>query len=297
MKKQLLFLLLCCFPILFYAQPPNLDFENGITGWTNSDGSTSMLTQEMHSDSALVSLGNYFLQKTCNGSNTIEGEMAVVHHGHYNLYDTHWGTGLTIEIKNDNNFPLYIRLGIEGTNEAKLVTVVPKEVPANSDWTFISFWIGGTSDPQDEIQIIDVGNHVDSIGANGALIGILNTTLSNTSKLKIIHSATPTFDGDIATGTLKIDDLDIILLLSVEEKFLNDIKVFPNPVVDQLFINFPTKTKGTLTVMSIDGRKLFTRDINTEQMQLDVSTIKSKGIYFLKIETPQGTLTKKIVKA
>jgi hypothetical protein len=49
--------------------------------------------------------------------------------------------------------------------------------------------------------------------------------------------------------------------------------------------------------MSIDGRKLLTRDINTEQIQLDVSTIKSKGIYFLKIETPQGTLTKKVVKA
>ncbi|MFK7749568.1 MAG: T9SS type A sorting domain-containing protein [Kordia sp.] len=283
MKKQLLLSILYCFPILFYGQIGD-DFEDGISNWTNTDGSTTMLTQEMHS--ASNEFNQYYLLKTCDGSNTAIGEMAVVCNYGGNLYDDTWGIGFEFVVKNDNNFPLHIRLGFKGFNNAELVTQESFEIPAMSDWTSVVFWVQGGS----SIEVTDDGDYVPSVP------GIAYETLSNVEKIRIIHNANISFDGEIVTGSLQIDDFDIILLLSIDEKFLNDIKVFPNPVVDQLFINFPTKTKGKLTLTSIDGRKLLTQDINTEQMQLDVSTIKSKGIYFLKIETPQGTLTKKIVK-
>ncbi|AXG70532.1 hypothetical protein KORDIASMS9_02772 [Kordia sp. SMS9] len=283
MKKRLLLSILYCFPILFYGQIGN-EFEDGISNWTNTDGSTTMLTQEMHSGSN--EFNQYYLLKTCDGSNTAIGEMAVVYHFGGNLYDETWGTGFEFDVKNDNNFPLHIRLGFEGFNNAELVTLQSFEIPAMTDWISVIFWVQGGYD----VELTDEGDYVPSIP------GVFYETMSNVKNIRIIHNASVSFDGEIVTGLLKIDDFDIILLLSVDEKFLNGIKVFPNPVVDQLFINFPATTKGKLSLTSIDGRKLLTKDIQAEQMQLDVSSIKSKGIYFLKIETPQGTLIKKIVK-
>jgi len=96
---------------------------------------------------------------------------------------------------------------------------------------------------------------------------------------------------------LEIDAFNYYFLLATEEFFLRNIHVFPNPVADQLFINFPHKTKGTLTLTSIDGKQLLSKELTSAQMQLDVSKIKNKGIYFLKIVTTSGMLTKKIVKS
>ena len=49
--------------------------------------------------------------------------------------------------------------------------------------------------------------------------------------------------------------------------------------------------------MSIEGKQLLTKELNADQLKLDLSSIKSKGVYFLKIETPKGTVTKKLIKA
>lgn len=125
----------------------------------------------------------------------------------------------------------------------------------------------------------------------------VDDVLANVVETKIIHSTSLSIEGEIVTGLLEIDEIGFRYLLTIEEKFLNAIKVYPNPVVDQLFINFPHTTKGTLSLTSIDGRTLLTQELIGTQMQLDISNIKSKGIYFLKIETSKGTLTKKIVKS
>ncbi|MGH1388127.1 hypothetical protein [Kordia sp.] len=47
MKKQLLFLLLCCSPIFFYGQigTYQFGFEDGISNWYKTDGSTDTNTQ------------------------------------------------------------------------------------------------------------------------------------------------------------------------------------------------------------------------------------------------------------
>ncbi|WP_298511351.1 T9SS type A sorting domain-containing protein [uncultured Kordia sp.] len=287
MKKQLLVSILYCFPIFFYGQISGIgeEFEDGISDWTNTDGSTTMLSQEMHSTP--YQSNQYYLLKTCDGSNTAIGEMAVVYGYGGNFYDDTWGIGFDFDVKNDNNFPLHMRLGFEGSNNVELATINSVEVPAMSDWTHVVFWVEGGFD----VEVTDEGDYVPS------MFGIVFDTLSNVEKIRIIHNANVSFDGEIVTGTLQVDDFNIVLLLSTEEKFLNDIQIFPNPVNDLLFINFPHAVKGKLTITSIDGKQLLTKELKAEQMQLDLSNIKSKGIYFLKIETPKGTITKKIIKA
>ncbi|WP_430412639.1 T9SS type A sorting domain-containing protein [Kordia sp.] len=301
MKKQLLFTLFLCFPLFILAQV-DIDFENGtITNWTNTDGSTSVLTNETHPNNAAPILGDRFLLKTSNGSNSSMGEMAFQYnygtfpYGGF-MYGEQWGITIRFHVKNDNNFPLNLRVGIKGMNDAIVVTQTPFVIPANTDWTYIA--IESNSDipannPYGDFQTITTGTYDPNVNSNQSFI---EQTLSNVVEFRIIHNTNTSYDGEFTAGTLQVDNLFTLIPLSVEEKFLQDIQVFPNPVVDQLFINFPHTTKGTLSLTSIDGKQLLSQDIKTDQMQLDMSSITSKGIYFLKIETPKGTLTKKIVK-
>lgn len=298
MKKQLLFTLLFSLPLLIYAQG-DYDFEDPtFFDWTNTDGSTTMLTYEEHPSNADPNLGENYILKTCDGTNTAVGEMAFKLNyevgGGY--YAEQWGFEFYFYAKNDNSFPLHLRFGIKGANNAKLVTINPVIIPAFSDWTEYHTWSGldGVSgSAYGNLQTIDIGNYDPNVNPNQSF---LYQTLANVSELRIIHNTATSFDGEMITGTLHVDNLFAFVPLSVEEKFLQDIKVFPNPIQDQLFINFPQTTKGTLTLTSIDGRQLLTQELTGAQVQLDISNIRSKGVYFLKIETPSGSLTKKIIK-
>jgi len=83
--------------------------------------------------------------------------------------------------------------------------------------------------------------------------------------------------------------------IGIEESLTNNrIKVFPNPITNQLFVN----NSNTLNIQSIKlydvlGKKVFQELNNFEQ--IDVSTLKT-GVYLVKIETDKGVITKKVVK-
>ena len=84
--------------------------------------------------------------------------------------------------------------------------------------------------------------------------------------------------------------------LSVKESASSNVQLYPNPFTNQLFVELDKVTKGTWSIISLQGQQILQGDFSSKQIQLDLSSIKSKGIYFLKIETPKGTLTKKIIK-
>ena len=240
----------------------------------------------MHSPTNPVFIGGTnYLMKTCDGTNTASGQMSIKSsdfNGNILIITNNAGTvgvdRCEYIIRNTNSFDLHLRIVLTGSNNNKVVSTNPIIIPAGSPWqeTFFPIYSSAVLTP-------DPGVYVDDV-------------LANVVEIEIIHSVALATQGEVVTGTLEIDQIGFRQLLSVEDKFLQDIKVFPNPVVDQLFIDFPTTTKGTLSITSIDGKQLLSQEFITSQMKLDMSSIKSKGIYFLKIETPSGTLTKKIVK-
>ncbi|WP_420572721.1 T9SS type A sorting domain-containing protein [Kordia sp.] len=85
--------------------------------------------------------------------------------------------------------------------------------------------------------------------------------------------------------------------LSVNERFAVQVKLYPNPFTDVLSLELDTKEQGIWSIFSIQGRQLLQGDFSSKQLQLDLSSIKSKGVYFLKIQTSKGILTKKVIKA
>ncbi len=72
---------------------------------------------------------------------------------------------------------------------------------------------------------------------------------------------------------------------------ITSIKIFPNPVINVLFINGLTQ-KSTISIFDISGKMVYSSQITTNQ--IDVSKI-ANGNYLIQIKTDKQTLTKKIV--
>ncbi|MGK0448823.1 MAG: hypothetical protein ACJA2M_002624 [Polaribacter sp.] len=82
--------------------------------------------------------------------------------------------------------------------------------------------------------------------------------------------------------------------LGIEEYLTSKIRLYPNPVKDVLFIkNNDNIEFKKIIVYDILGKAVLIEKNNFDQM--DLSSIMS-GILFIKIETENGILTKKIIK-
>jgi len=86
-------------------------------------------------------------------------------------------------------------------------------------------------------------------------------------------------------------DLTQCAILSVDDISFNEISIHPNPVVNKL--NIYTKQEiEKVEIFDVQGRK-----IKIENSKKNINfTPYNTGIYFLKIYTPKGVTTKKIIK-
>ncbi|MFK5891219.1 MAG: T9SS type A sorting domain-containing protein [Flavobacteriaceae bacterium] len=83
--------------------------------------------------------------------------------------------------------------------------------------------------------------------------------------------------------------------LGVEEAILNSkIVVYPNPTQGLLNVQLSSEyTIENLSIYSVMGKQL--KFYNSVQRVIDLHNL-SKGVYFIRIKTDKGTLTKKIIK-
>ena len=81
--------------------------------------------------------------------------------------------------------------------------------------------------------------------------------------------------------------------LGVEENSLETISISPNPVRNKLIIQRPSEFESHgLTIYDINGKKILESNLIEE---IDVSHFSS-GLYFMKISTSNGFISKKFVK-
>lgn len=82
--------------------------------------------------------------------------------------------------------------------------------------------------------------------------------------------------------------------LAVNDVSLNNITVLPNPVKEILYIQNPENIRIEKIIISdILGKVLIRK--NNSFNQLNLSGLNS-GVLFIKIETENGTITKKLIK-
>ncbi len=76
-----------------------------------------------------------------------------------------------------------------------------------------------------------------------------------------------------------------------------DFKCFPNPVKNKLNIRHNLNTKGTFTLLNIEGQTLQIENVfsNENTLEINLKELKS-GIYFINLSAKSVSVTKKIIK-
>ena len=112
-------------------------------------------------------------------------------------------------------------------------------------------------------------------------------------------SCDPTLRTAVAINTTKSNtkDLRIIGPNGLSKINAAEINLYPNPTEDILNIVLGNQVIKQITIYDASGRQI--KDWSTEQFKnqltLDIKDL-SKGIYFIKINTPQGIIRKSFVK-
>lgn len=80
-----------------------------------------------------------------------------------------------------------------------------------------------------------------------------------------------------------------------KDKLITDFNVYPNPFTNTLNIESKSLFVGTAEITSIDGKLIHTFEINNQTTSVSLAYLKA-GIYLLKIDHPNYTYRKKIIK-
>lgn len=93
------------------------------------------------------------------------------------------------------------------------------------------------------------------------------------------------------TGGFDLDAIGVIhdLAHGVSSNESETVSVYPNPVRDRLFVK--GENIQSVEVFNLVGQKILT----TEETCIDLSDL-NEGVYFLRVVSPSGTVTKRIVK-
>lgn len=100
----------------------------------------------------------------------------------------------------------------------------------------------------------------------------------------------------ISEGTrLILDDFTLIdEALSVNSiSTNNDVKIYPNPVQNELSIDLKNYSQANAKIISLNGNTVFETTLNTYQNKLDISGLDS-GIYVVQVITNLGVTNYKI---
>ncbi|XMO85597.1 endonuclease [Algibacter sp. AS12] len=139
------------------------------------------------------------------------------------------------------------------------------------------------------------------VQVNGVKVGDLpygddtqTTTIDNINiegNVTVVIAET-TSGGDRVT----IDDLSwtCYSTLNVSDNFIKQIKTFPNPISSNVF-NIETKEVLNFKILDLLGKTLKTGQVSPSNKVIDVS-ILNKGVYLLKLEANNQSITKKIIK-
>lgn len=131
----------------------------------------------------------------------------------------------------------------------------------------------------------------------GAVIPIRTINLGNMASGS--HSFKITVPTAVFTGGQGYIPVSLYLQGQNTELGINDFNIYtydiyPNPTVDVINVN-ATEIIKSYQLIDVQGRILFARDHNDDNLKLDISN-QSKGVYFLRMIFDKGSNTEKIIK-
>jgi len=80
-----------------------------------------------------------------------------------------------------------------------------------------------------------------------------------------------------------------------EHDYNGRIDLFPNPATDKIYVICSTIQNLKMQVYNTVGQCVLQRELNAQTNEIDISSL-TKGIYILKLTSPNGTFEKKLIK-
>lgn len=189
-------------------------------------------------------------------------------------------------------------------------------VDSNGDYAFFSSR-GSTFQPTQKPDVVAQGLGSFVIDETGAIVSNNGTSFSApiiAGAIASLWQAMPTataaqiktFIRSSASQYESPDDLlgygipnfnaALSLTLSTKVADANSIKVYPNPVSDQLYLRFPSHTKdGKLQIYNVFGQLVREQVLTKALLNIHVSELAS-GLYILKIKSDNTTHSHKFIK-
>ncbi len=247
-------------------------FESGtLEEWTNSDGSITNLSIEERGPNE-----GFYLRKSCDGTNSVNGEMAIKNLSYFqDNYMDGGAARIELEVKNDNSFDLNLRLGFTDYDGSKIVFTDPIVIPQATDWQYVTF-----DSYAEAFTLVEGPNSIIEV-------------LLQTFEMWIIHNEDISFNGAYENGHLEIDTVGTLYLGTGD--FQNDlVSIYPIPTKNIVYIETTHSKVDRVEIYDFLGRR---QNIELSSInKVDLSDF-SNGIYFLKIYSETGVLTKKIIKS
>ena len=75
----------------------------------------------------------------------------------------------------------------------------------------------------------------------------------------------------------------------------NDLKLYPNPVENNLFVEVTSAAKTDITITDVSGKIIIQKSIINGVNSIDTSSLPAE-VYFIKIASGENSITKKFIK-
>lgn len=299
-------------------QPPvlNYDFNNGTSGRSNSQQSNETLSIVNPVEATVYNAGDNVTIEV-NGSSGIQNILSSMGNIRIPLQNH------VIENSSTDNFNFTIPNNALGRLEIVSVGFDANGY-ADYDSTYI---IVNTNALLQSIEIVQnliyvpegrqefitiLGNYDDGITRDITNVNGLSYTFDN-QNAEILEAGlvngltegedllTVIYQGESTTVPINIANASewVEVTLSNEDVSIRDnsLIIFPNPTSEIVYINFvDTISKAKIIVYDTTGKIIMTNEIeNADSNQINISNLNN-GIYFVRIETNEKSVTKKIIK-
>src|SRR5690606_33753619 len=141
-----------------------------------------------------------------------------------------------------------------------------------------------------------------NLSVNGTVVGTIAYGAENEVQtitipnINVENNVSIVIDGNsTATNRVAFDDITwtCYSTLSSDEFDMSSIKVYPNPVKNELHINLNTNFETTVEIYNVLGRRMLNQTIQNSEI-LSTENL-STGVYILKLTQGNQSITKKLI--
>lgn len=257
-------------------------------------------------------MNGYRLMVSVNEKTTTQNNRDEFHHVMMKMIPDPYGTAIDLNAKEAKHFEFTQDMSgtfVEEMNDLEVAVWIQKRSTKEIVNSHFMYESTTAVNPVSNIQIIDNQDRTLSVVWNTPSFGeptgydlYINGTkvLSNTSQMSYTFEANENtyYVAEVVAiynSNVSIKKIaDLFVPMSVDEVEITDAMIYPNPIDNQLVII--SEKINEISIFNVGGQIVFTKKFNSESsVTLDTGSWIA-GVYFVKISTESGSMTKKAIK-